>query len=102
MGEYTDIAWLRYELELLRKRVAEKDEVIAEAGEMLAMRDRQVGALKEENAGLKCYAERYRWLRRRLSPKDISIIRMRNDLYPELDYEVDTATDAAMAKGEHG
>ena len=34
------------ELEQLRQQVAEKDEVIAEAGEMLAMRDRQLAALK--------------------------------------------------------
>ena len=49
MSGYTDIAWLQYELEQLRQRVAEKDEVIAEAGEMLAMRDRQLAALKAEN-----------------------------------------------------
>ena len=49
MSGYTDIAWLRYELELLRKQIAAKDEVIAEAGEMLAMRDRQLAALKGEN-----------------------------------------------------
>lgn len=36
------------ELEQLRQRVTEKDEVIAEAGEMLAMRDRQLAALKAE------------------------------------------------------
>ena len=36
------------ELEQLRQRVAEKDEVIAEEGEMLAMRDRQLAALKTE------------------------------------------------------
>ena len=37
------------ENEQLRARIAEKDEVIAEAGEMLAMRDRQLAALKAEN-----------------------------------------------------
>ena len=62
MSEYTDIAWLRYELELLRKQVAEKDEVIAEAGEMLAMRDRQLAALKAENESLKRDAERLDWV----------------------------------------
>ena len=39
----------RDSFEQLRQRVAEKDEVIAEAGEMLAMRDRQLAALKAEN-----------------------------------------------------
>ena len=48
MSGFTEIAWLRYELELLRKQIAAKDEVIAEAGEMLAMRDRQLAALKAE------------------------------------------------------
>ena len=38
----------RDSFEQLRQRVAEKDEVIAEAGEMLAMRDRQLAALKTE------------------------------------------------------
>ena len=38
------------ELEQLRQRVTEKDEVIAEAGEMLAMRDRQLAAIKADNA----------------------------------------------------
>ena len=49
MSGYTEIALLQYELEKLRARIAEKDEVIAEAGEMLAMRDRQLAALKTEN-----------------------------------------------------
>lgn len=38
------------ELEQLRQRVTEKDEVIAEAGEMLAMRDRQLAAIKADSA----------------------------------------------------
>ena len=50
MSGYTEIALLQYELEKLRAELAEKDEVIAEAGEMLAMRDRQLSALKTENA----------------------------------------------------
>ena len=59
MSGYTEIALLQYELAKLHTRVAEleqlhqqlaaKDEVIAEAGEMLAMRDRQLAALKAEN-----------------------------------------------------
>ena len=49
MSGYTEVALLQYELEKLRARIAEKDEVIAEAGEMLAMRDRQLAALKAEN-----------------------------------------------------
>ena len=47
MSGYTDITLLQYELEKLRAELAEKDEVIAEAGEMLAMRDRQLAELKE-------------------------------------------------------
>ena len=42
------IANKNIEIEQLRQQVAEKDEVIAEAGEMLAMRDRQLAALKTE------------------------------------------------------
>ena len=42
-------AQLQDENNELRQQVAEKDEVIAEAGEMLAMRDRQLAALKTEN-----------------------------------------------------
>lgn len=42
-------AQLQDENNELRQQVAEKDEVIAEAGEMLAMRDRQLAALKAEN-----------------------------------------------------
>ena len=49
MSGYTDITLLQYELEKLRAELAAKDEVIAEAGEMLAMRDRQLAALKTEN-----------------------------------------------------
>ena len=48
MSGYTEITLLQYELEKLRAELAEKDEVIAEAGEMLAMRDRQLAALKAE------------------------------------------------------
>ena len=48
MSGYTEIALLQYELEKLRAQLAAKDEVIAEAGEMLAMRDRQLAALKTE------------------------------------------------------
>ena len=43
----------------LRAELAEKDEVIAEAGEMLAMRDRQLAALKAENESLRKDAERH-------------------------------------------
>ena len=42
------IAERNVDIEQLRQRVTEKDEVIAEAGEMLAMRDRQLAALKAE------------------------------------------------------
>lgn len=42
-------AQLQDENNELRQRVTEKDEVIAEAGEMLAMLDRQLAALKAEN-----------------------------------------------------
>ena len=48
------------ELEQLRQRVAEKDEVIAEAGEMLAMRDRQLAALEERRCEVCGYAEYHR------------------------------------------
>lgn len=44
MSGYTEIALLQYEIKKLRAELAEKDEVIAEAGEMLAMRDRQLAA----------------------------------------------------------
>ena len=44
------IAERNVDIEQLRQRVTEKDEVIAEAGEMLAMRDRQLAAIKTENA----------------------------------------------------
>ena len=60
----------------------------------------ELATLKGENESLRKNAERYRRLRSRLDSKDISIIHMRNDLYPELDDEVYTAIDAAMAQGE--
>ena len=74
MSRYTKIALLQYELEKVRARVAEleqlhqqlaaKDEVIAEAGEMLAMRDRQLAALKAENE----------WRDIETAPKDCDVL----------------------------
>lgn len=40
---------VRQGIYILEKQLTAKDEVIAEAGEMLAMRDRQLAALKTEN-----------------------------------------------------
>lgn len=40
---------VRQGIYILEKQLTAKDEVIAEAGEMLAMRDRQLAALKAEN-----------------------------------------------------
>ena len=51
-------AQLQDENNELRQQVAEKDEVIAEAGEMLAMRDRQLAALKTENETARAQAHR--------------------------------------------
>ena len=48
------------EIESLRSEIAEKDEVIAEAGEMLAMRDRQLAALEERRCEVCGYAEHHR------------------------------------------
>ena len=72
---YTEIALLQYELEKLRAELAAKDEVIAEAGEILAMRDRQLAA----NAALKeklSEANKERaWVRRKLEiPEDTGFL----------------------------
>ena len=50
--------------------LAAKDEVIAEAGEMLAMRDRQLAALKAENEELRKDAE---WRDIETAPKETEI-----------------------------
>ena len=60
MSGYTEIALLQYELAKLRAELAAKDEVIAEAGEMLAMRDRQLAALEERRCEVCGYAEHHR------------------------------------------
>ena len=60
MSGYTEIALLQYELEKLRAELAAKDEVIAEAGEMLTMRDRQLAALEERRCEVCGYAEHHR------------------------------------------
>ena len=107
--------------------LAAKDEVIAEAGEMLAMRDRQLAALKAElreicaaiddpasdltlttvecikklkaeNASLKRDAERYRWLKNNNSPIGIYSNADFDDCY--YIHEPDETIDAAMAQGE--
>ena len=72
------------------------------AGDLTLTTVECIKKLKAENESLRKDAERYRWLRSRLDSKDISIIHMRNDINPEFDDEVDTATDAAMAQGEQG
>ena len=99
------------DIELLE--LAAKDEVIAEAGEMLAMRDRQLAALKAElreicaaiddpacdltlttvecikklkgeNEGLKQDAERYRWLRDATGETPLRPAAFGGEMYPDM------------------
>ena len=121
MSGYTEITLLQYELEKLRAELAEKDEVIAEAGEMLAMRDRQLAALKAElreicaaiddpacdltlttvecikklkaeNESLKRDAERYRWLRDATGETPLRPAAFGGEMYPDMRLKLDFPT----------
>lgn len=97
-------AQLQDENNELRQQVTEKDEVIAEAGEMLAMRDRQLAALKEENESLKLDAARYQWLKSQEPSKhDGYAIGYFDacgvDAWRMTTKDLDQAIDAAIAKG---
>ena len=86
----------RDSFEQLRQRVTEKDEVIAEAGEMLAMRDRQLAALKAENESLQSKSAA---LVDALEKSRIGLVQWH---VPENRYSAINAIDAALAafKGE--
>ena len=79
--------------------LAAKDEVIAEAGEMLAMRDRQLAALKAENESLQSKSAA---LVDALEKSRIGLVQWH---VPENRYSAINAIDAAlaaMAQGEQG
>lgn len=112
---------VRQGIYILETQLAEKDEVIAEAGEMLAMRDRQLAALKAElreictaiddpagdltlttvecikklkaeNESLRKDAERYRWLRDATGETPLRPAAFGSEMYPDMRLKLDFPT----------
>lgn len=112
---------VRQGIYILETQLAEKDEFIAEAVEMLAMRDRQLAALKaelreicaaiddpagdltlttvecikklkEDNESLKLDAERYRWLRDATGETPLRPAAFGGEMYPDMRLKLDFPT----------
>jgi len=60
----------------------------------------EITRLRAELAERKRDAERYRWLRGKLDPADIAILRIRSDPCDAVDAQVDASIDAALAAKE--